>query len=256
MRRKIVAGNWKMNLTWDQAKPLLLGINRFANTHEHECKVIVCPPFPYLDNANAIFIGHTSVGSQNISQYESGAYTGEISAQILKSIGVHYSIVGHSERRQLFGETNEIVAEKVDMAVKHGIKTILCCGETLDERESGDYKQIVKEQLITAFKNVSDDDMKKQIIAYEPVWAIGTGLTASPQQAQDMHAFIRNEVIAKIYSPEVAEEVRILYGGSMKPGNAEDLISQPDIDGGLIGGASLNENDFAAIINAANRIDS
>ncbi len=255
MRRKIVAGNWKMNLTWDEAKQLLLGINRFVNTHQPHCKVIVCPPYPYLDRANDIFIGHASIGSQNISQYHNGAYTGEISAEILQSIGVHYSIVGHSERRKYFGETNEQVQAKVETAIKSGIKVILCVGETLEQRESGNYKKVVKEQVESAFQNISEEDMRRQIIAYEPVWAIGTGRTASPDQAQEMHAYIRNEILHNLFNDMVADEVRILYGGSMNPANADTLIEQPDIDGGLIGGASLKEGDFTSIINAANRLD-
>ncbi|MDG4945914.1 triose-phosphate isomerase [Weeksellaceae bacterium KMM 9713] len=253
MRRKIVAGNWKMNLSWDEAKSLLLGINNFVNRHKPESKVIVCPPFPFLDRANDIFIGHASVGAQNISEFENGAYTGEISGSILNSIGVHYTIVGHSERRKYFHETNEQIGEKVAMAIKKGIKTIVCCGETGEERESGNQNNVVKEQLDVALKNISPEDMVRQIIAYEPVWAIGTGQTASPSQAQEMHAFIRNEVLEPLFGADVANEVRILYGGSVNSGNADDLFSQPDIDGGLIGGASLKLDDFTSIIHAAER---
>lgn len=253
MRRKIVAGNWKMNLSWDEAKRLLLGINRYANTHKPCCKVIVCPPFVYLDKANDIFIGHASLGSQNISEHNNGAFTGEISGEILNSIGVHYTIVGHSERRSLFHETNEQVGLKVDKAIERGIKTIICCGETLEQREAGNHKDIVRAQLEAALKNVSSEDMERQIIAYEPVWAIGTGVTASPAQAQEMHEFIRRDVLEPKYGAIVEDKVRILYGGSVKPGNADDLFSQPDIDGGLVGGASLNLADFTSIINAACR---
>ena len=253
MRRKIVAGNWKMNLTWEEARTLLLGINNFVNRHKPPCKVIVCPPFPFLDRANDIFIGHASVGAQNISEFECGAYTGEISGAILNSIGVHYTIVGHSERRQMFHETNEQVGLKVDMAIKRGIKTIICCGETYDERHTNRQNKIVKEQLTAALKGIEDADMVRQIIAYEPVWAVGTGETASPQQAQEMHEFIRREVLENLFGAVVANQVCILYGGSVNSGNADDLFSQPDIDGGLIGGASLKLDDFTSIIHAACR---
>lgn len=253
MRRKVVAGNWKMNLSWDEAKSLLLGINSFVNRHKPLVKVIVCPPFPYLDRANDIFIGHASVGAQNISEYENGAYTGEISGDILNSIGVHYSIVGHSERRSLYHETNEQIGNKVRMAIKKGIKTIICCGESLEERQEGNEKNVVKEQLVAALKNISDEAMSRQIIAYEPVWAIGTGETASPIQAQEMHEFIRNEVLVELFNENVANAVRIIYGGSVNSGNSDELFSQPDIDGGLVGGASLKLDDFTSIIHAAGR---
>ncbi|MDO5654689.1 MAG: triose-phosphate isomerase [Flavobacteriaceae bacterium] len=254
MRRKIVAGNWKMNLSWEEAKTLLLGINRFANIHKRDCKVIICPPFVYLDRANDIFIGHASVGAQNISEYDNGAYTGEISGEILNSIGVHYTIVGHSERRQYFGETNEQVGRKVDKAIERNIKAIICCGETLEDRNAGRQKHVVKEQLTAALRNVNKEAMERQIIAYEPVWAVGTGQTASPAQAQEMHAFIRNEVLEPIFGAEVADNSSIIYGGSVKPGNAEDLFVQPDIDGALVGGASLSLEDFNSIIHAAQRL--
>lgn len=243
-----------MNMKWEDAKSLLLGINKFVNTHNPNCEVIVCPPYPYLDNATQIFSGKAEIGSQNISEYERGAYTGEISAEILKSFDVKYAIVGHSERRSIFHETNEQIGEKVQTAVKNGIKTIICCGETLEERKADKYKAVVKEQLDAALKHVSADDIAEQIIAYEPVWAIGTGETASPDQAQEMHQFIRREVLEPLYGVDLADKVRILYGGSVKPGNAEDLFGKPDIDGGLIGGASLKEEDFASIINAATRV--
>ena len=250
MRRKIVAGNWKMNLSWDEAKSLLLGINRFVNTHKPHCKVIVCPPYPYLDRANDIFIGHASVGAQNISEYENGAYTGEISAEILTSIGVHYTIVGHSERRQLFHETNEQIGQKAEAAIAKGIKTIICCGETLEQRRSNSQEKVVKEQLNAALKNISAENMERQIIAYEPVWAIGTGETASPSQAQEMHQFIRRDVLEPLFGNAVADRVRILYGGSVKPDNAKELFGQEDVDGGLVGGASLKVDSFMEIANS------
>lgn len=253
MRRKIVAGNWKMNLSWEEARTLLLGINNFVNRHKPPCKVIVCPPYPYLDRANDIFIGHASVGAQNISEFENGPYTGEISGSILNSIGVHYTIVGHSERRELYKETNEQVGRKVEMAINKNIKAIICCGERTEHRNAERHNQVVKEQLDAALKNINAEDMVRQIIAYEPVWAIGTGQTATPNQAQEMHEFIRKEVLTPLFDEEVANKVRILYGGSVNAGNADDLFSKPDIDGGLIGGASLKLEDFTSIIHAAVR---
>lgn len=253
MRRKIVAGNWKMNLSWEEARSLLLGINNFVNRHQPPCKVIVCPPYPYLDRANDIFIGHASVGAQNISEFENGPYTGEISGRILNSIGVHYTIVGHSERREFFNETNEQVGRKADMAIRENIKAIICCGEKIEHRNADTQNEIVKAQLDAALKNISKENMLRQIIAYEPVWAIGTGETASPGQAQEMHEFIRKEILEPRFDKEVANRVRILYGGSVNAGNADDLFSKPDIDGGLIGGASLKLQDFTSIIHAAVR---
>ncbi|MGI9527938.1 MAG: triose-phosphate isomerase [Weeksellaceae bacterium] len=255
MRTKIVAGNWKMNMKWQDAKELLLGINQYVSTHKPNCEVIVCPPAPYLDNATEIFSGKAEIGSQNISEYNKGAYTGEISAEILNSINVKYSIVGHSERRSIYKETNDQIGEKVKAAVDNNIKAIICCGETLEERNADNHKKVVKDQLDAALVHVSNDKIKEQIIAYEPVWAIGTGETASPEQAQEMHAYIRKEVLEPKYGADLANKVRILYGGSVKPGNAEELFAKPDIDGGLIGGASLKEEDFASIINAAARIE-
>lgn len=253
MRRKIVAGNWKMNLTWEEAKSLLLGINSFVNRHKPDTKVIVCPPFPFLDRANDIFIGHASVGAQNISEFDNGAFTGEISGSILNSIGVHYTIVGHSERRKYFHESNEQVGQKVKAAIAKGIKTIICVGETLEQREDDSYKDVIKAQVESALREVSNENIARQIIAYEPVWAIGTGQTASPSEAQEIHAFIRNEVLAPLCSEIIADKVRILYGGSVNSGNADSLFSQPDIDGGLIGGASLKLDEFTSIVHAAER---
>lgn len=253
MRKKIVAGNWKMNKTWADAKSLLMHINRYVNTHSPKCEVIVSPPYPYLDRASEIFMSHAQIASQNISEYTSGAYTGEISAEILNSINVKHAIVGHSERRSIFGETNEQIGKKVDTALANGITPIICCGETLEERKADKHQKIVSQQIEAALKNVSDEQMKNVVIAYEPVWAIGTGETASPAQAQEMHAHIR-QLVQSLYNEATAQSVRILYGGSVKPANAEDLFSQPDIDGGLVGGASLKEEDFSAIISAASRL--
>lgn len=242
-----------MNLTWEEAKRLLLRINSFVSTHKPSVEIIVAPSFPFLDRASEIFLSHAEIASQNISQYERGAYTGEISAEILKSIGVSCSIIGHSERRTLFNETPDIIAAKTKMAVKHRIKPIVCCGETLQERERGNHKSVVKNQIETALDGLTHENMEDLILAYEPVWAIGTGHVASPSQAQEMHKHIRN-IVGDMYGSEIASKIRILYGGSVKPGNAEDLFSQEDIDGGLIGGASLDERDFTAIISSAARL--
>lgn len=255
MRRQIVAGNWKMNKDLDSAKSLLLSINTFVSLHKPKCEIIVAPPYPYLDLATDIFSSHAEIASQNISEYDSGAYTGEVSAEILKSIDVHFAIIGHSERRSIFGETNEQISKKIDNALKNEIHPIICCGESLKERKENQHKDIVKKQILTALQNVSNEQMDTVILAYEPVWAIGTGETASPEQAQNMHEFIRTEIADK-YGEDTADKVRILYGGSVKPGNAKSLFTQPDIDGGLIGGASLNVDDFTSIMRASCRCSS
>ncbi|MGP2569592.1 triose-phosphate isomerase [Ornithobacterium rhinotracheale] len=247
MRKKIVAGNWKMNKNWAEAKELLLGVNNFVSSRNPKCEVIVAPPATYLLNAAEIFQSNAEISAQNVSEFEPGAYTGEISTDILNSIGVKYSIIGHSERRSIFGETNEQVGKKVDKALAANISPILCCGEVLEERKANKHVDVVSEQLKAALKNVKKEQMKDVIIAYEPVWAIGTGETATPEQAQEMHAEIR-ALLRSLFDQETSEAVRILYGGSVKPSNADELFSQPDIDGGLVGGASLNIEDFSALI--------
>ncbi|MGQ1943764.1 triose-phosphate isomerase [Ornithobacterium rhinotracheale] len=247
MRKKIVAGNWKMNKNWAEAKELLLGVNSFVSSRNPKCEVIVAPPATYLLNAAEIFQSNAEISAQNVSEFEPGAYTGEISTDILNSIGVKYSIIGHSERRSIFGETNEQIGKKVDKALAANISPILCCGEVLEERKANKYVDVVSEQLKAALKNVKKEQMKDVIIAYEPVWAIGTGETATPEQAQEMHAEIR-ALLRSLFDQETSEAVRILYGGSVKPSNADELFSQPDIDGGLVGGASLNIEDFSALI--------
>ncbi|MGQ1927885.1 triose-phosphate isomerase [Ornithobacterium rhinotracheale] len=247
MRKKIVAGNWKMNKNWAEAKELLLGVNSFVSSRNPKCEVIVAPPATYLLNAAEIFQSNAEISAQNVSEFEPGAYTGEISTDILNSIGVKYSIIGHSERRSIFGETNEQIGKKVDKALAANISPILCCGEVLEERKANKHVDVVSEQLKAALKNVKKEQMKDVIIAYEPVWAIGTGETATPEQAQEMHAEIR-ALLRSLFDQETSEAVRILYGGSVKPSNADELFSQPDIDGGLVGGASLNIEDFSALI--------
>ncbi|MGV4529766.1 triose-phosphate isomerase [Ornithobacterium rhinotracheale] len=247
MRKKIVAGNWKMNKNCADAKELLLGVNSFVSSRNPKCEVIVAPPATYLLNAAEIFQSNAEISAQNVSEFEPGAYTGEISTDILNSIGVKYSIIGHSERRSIFGETNEQIGKKVDKALAANISPILCCGEVLEERKANKHVDVVSEQLKAALKNVKKEQMKDVIIAYEPVWAIGTGETATPEQAQEMHAEIR-ALLRSLFDQETSEAVRILYGGSVKPSNADELFSQPDIDGGLVGGASLNIEDFSALI--------
>ena len=249
MRKHIVAGNWKMNCTFDEADELINGIMEKLEETElpRETQLIVCPPFPYLemttDYANDSYF---AVGAQNVSDQEKGAYTGEVSAAMLESMELDYCIVGHSERRGYYGETDKIVAAKVDKLLAHGLKPIVCVGEVLEEREAGKQLEVVKRQVEEGLFHLTPEQMMEVVIAYEPVWAIGTGKTATPEQAQEIHAHIRSLLTAK-YGKELADEISILYGGSCKPSNAKELFACPDIDGGLIGGASLKADDFIAI---------
>ncbi len=249
MRKHIVAGNWKMNCTFTEADELINGImEKLENTElPRETLLIVCPPFPYLemttDYANDSYF---LVGAQNVSDQEKGAYTGEVSAEMLESMELDYCIVGHSERRGYYGETDKIVAAKVDKLLAHGLKPIVCVGEVLEEREAGKQLEVVKRQVEEGLFHLTPEQMMEVVIAYEPVWAIGTGKTATPEQAQEIHAHIRSLLTAK-YGKELADEISILYGGSCKPSNAKELFACPDIDGGLIGGASLKADDFIAI---------
>ncbi len=250
MRTKIVAGNWKMNKTSDDAVALTKSIvEGLKNRSLGEDKaVIVCPPSIFLHAVNsASSDSNLKVGAQNCHQKDSGAYTGEISAPMLQSSGIQYVILGHSERRTYFGETDESVKEKVDNALAHDLKVIYCCGELLAVREAGTHFDLVQKQISTSLFHLSAEQLENVIIAYEPIWAIGTGVTASPAQAEEMHAHIRG-LIAKQYSQEVADATTILYGGSCKPTNAEALFSNPNVDGGLIGGASLKAESFLGII--------
>ena len=253
MRRKIVAGNWKMNLSFAEADDLLsLIIDNIENDPipEH-VDVIICPPALYLELATDMASGKSIfVGAQNVSEHESGAFTGEISAAMLQSVEVDYCIIGHSERRQYFHETDRELAVKTDMLLTHGIIPIYCCGELLDDREDDMHMDVVSTQLEEGLFHLAEDDFKKVVIAYEPVWAIGTGKTATPAQAQEMHAFIR-ALVAKKYSRQTADQCHILYGGSCNAANAAELFSQADVDGGLIGGASLKADDFTSIIRSA-----
>lgn len=255
MRKKIVAGNWKMNLDYTAGQSLFSEVLNIVNDEVlGEQEVVVCPPFIYLNSLAQLAKQNpkVSIGAQNCHQAESGAFTGEISASMIKSVGAEYVILGHSERRQYFGESDSLLAEKTNTVLKNGLKPIFCIGETLDERNGGKYFEIIKQQLNHGIFNLTAEDFSKVVLAYEPVWAIGTGLTASPEQAQEVHAFIRKEIGTK-YNAEVAENTTILYGGSCNPKNAAELFSQKDIDGGLIGGASLKSRDFVDIAKTFNK---
>ena len=249
MRKHIVAGNWKMNCTFSEADDLINAIMEQLEQKElpRDTQLIVCPPFPYLemttDYANDSYF---MVGAQNVSDQEKGAYTGEVSAAMLESMEIDYCIVGHSERRAYYGETNATVAAKVNQLLQHGIKPIVCVGEVLEEREAGKQFEVVKKQVEQGLFHLSADQLREVVIAYEPVWAIGTGKTATPDQAQEIHAHIRS-LLATKYGKEIANDISILYGGSCKPSNAKELFACPDIDGGLIGGASIKADDFMAI---------
>ncbi|MBQ7191142.1 MAG: triose-phosphate isomerase [Kiritimatiellae bacterium] len=249
MRTKIVAGNWKMNKLPSEAAALIDGIKDQVKDVQG-VEVVVCPPFTDLKDAAAAVKGsNVALGAQNVAWAESGAFTGEISAGMLKDLGVEYVIIGHSERRQYFGETDDTVNKRLKAALKAGLKPIVCVGEKLEEREAGQMPAVIEKQVKQGFADLSPEELAKIVIAYEPVWAIGTGKTATPKEAQEVHALIRN-LLAEIANAEVAASVRIQYGGSMKPENAKELMDQPDIDGGLIGGAALKADSFAAIVKA------
>lgn len=246
MRRNIVAGNWKMNLNHPDSTRLIDEIN--TREIDSDTELIVAPPSIYLSSFNKKQ-HHFSLSAQNIHFEENGAFTGEISAEMLSSLNINYAIVGHSERRSLFHETDEIIFKKVESLLKYKVTPIFCCGELKEEREEGRAFEVVSNQLNNLLIHLNEDQIKKVIIAYEPVWAIGTGLTASPEDAQKMHQHIRGS-IADQFSIETAENISILYGGSCKPENAKDIFSQDDIDGGLIGGASLDCKSFLSIANS------
>jgi triosephosphate isomerase len=253
MRQKIVAGNWKMNKTLEEANILASEIKGMvADEVKGDTKIIFCTPSPYLlPIKNLLGNGaRISIGAQNCSEHESGAYTGEVSAAMLKSMGIPYVILGHSERRQYFGEDGKLLAKKVDIALKHGLTPIFCCGEPLDVRESNGHEALVKKQVEESLFHLDDAGIRKVVIAYEPVWAIGTGKTATSQQAQDMHVVIRKHLAGK-YGANTANEISILYGGSVNAANAKELFGCPDVDGGLVGGASLKSREFTEIIKSA-----
>lgn len=247
MRQTIVAGNWKMNGSKESVSNLVTGI--LAEMPDVKSKVIVCAPFPYLSEVEAL-IAHSQLhlGAQDLNVNDSGAYTGEVSAAMIKDFGAKYVIVGHSERRTLYGESDEVVAEKVEVALNNGLTPLFCIGELLEERETGNTEAVVSRQVNAVIDRVGIKAFKNIIVAYEPVWAIGTGVTATPAQAQETHAAIRTLLAS--HDQNIAESVQILYGGSMNPGNAKELISCADIDGGLIGGASLKAQDFLQICKA------
>ena len=249
MRQKIVAGNWKMHKNAEETEDLLNELIDHLSDGS-DARVIVAPTFVNIASAvDHLEFTNIEVAAQNMHQAESGAFTGEISASMLKSVGVNIVILGHSERRAYFHETDALLAQKVDTALKNDLEVIFCFGEELKDRKSNEHFNVVESQLKNGLFHLPKDAWKNIVLAYEPVWAIGTGETASPEQAQEMHAFIR-ATIAKAYDAEVAEEVAILYGGSVKPNNAQEIFSKPDVDGGLIGGAALNSVDFFAIINS------
>jgi triosephosphate isomerase len=252
MREILVAGNWKMNGSTAANAALISGIVSGV-PQGSGFRLLVCPPFPYLAPVAEGLVGsNVALGAQNVSEHGAGAFTGETAASMLKDLGCEYVIVGHSERRAMYGETSAIVAAKFKAAQAAGLKPILCVGETLAERESGTTEKVIDEQLDAVLDSAGIGAFASAVIAYEPVWAIGTGMTATPEQAQDVHSHIRVRLAKQ--DANLATRVQILYGGSMKGENAAGLLSMPDIDGGLIGGASLKANDFLAIANAAARI--
>lgn len=248
MRKHIVAGNWKMNNGLIQTETLISELKQQTKTSNAE--VIIAPSFTNLWHAfQSTRLDDIEVSAQNMHFAENGAYTGEVSAGMLKSIGIKTVILGHSERRAYFNETDEDLAKKVDQALEHGLRVIFCFGEELADRKAGNEEVVVGNQIKNALFHLEASAFKNIVLAYEPVWAIGTGETASPEQAQDMHAFIRKTLESK-YGDNVADDMTILYGGSVKPANAKEIFSKPDVDGGLIGGASLKAEDFYAIVNA------
>jgi triosephosphate isomerase len=251
MRKNIVAGNWKMNNNLQEGIGLAKDLQTTLAGKTVNCDVVICTPFIHLASVAGINASEFAVGAQNCADKKSGAYTGEVSASMLASTGAKYVILGHSERRAYYGETNETLKEKVLLALENNLVPIFCIGEVLDEREAGKQNEVVESQIKESLFDLSAEDFGKLVLAYEPVWAIGTGKTATSQQAQEMHAFIRSIIAAK-YGQEVAENTSILYGGSANAGNAKELFSNPDVDGGLIGGASLKVDAFMPIIEAFN----
>ena len=249
MRKQIAAANWKMNLTLQQGELLVEELLKSTHDLNENQQAVFAVPFPYLVNVKKMLAGnnHVFVAAQNCYNKVSGAYTGEVSAEILKSIAVDYVVLGHSERREYFKESNEMLAEKINICIEYGLKPIFCCGEALEIREAGIQNSFVENQIKESLFHLSAEQLFGFVIAYEPIWAIGTGKTASSAQAQEIHAYIRS-VLASKYGNDVADSVSILYGGSVKAANAKEIFSQPDVDGGLVGGASLMAAEFAAII--------
>jgi len=251
MRKTIIAGNWKMFKTLEESAELIKQLKPLLSNLKSDVEVIVCPPFTSLAIAANLLKGSSiKLGAQNMSEHDEGAYTGEVSWKMLKSAGCEYVILGHSERRQYFGETNELINAKAKKAISSGLHPIICVGEKLEEREKGVTDQIISAQVRGCLTGISLDELKNVIIAYEPVWAIGTGKTATPVQAQEVHRNIRKQA-GQLYNWAIAEALVIQYGGSVKPDNAADLLAQDDIDGALVGGACLKAESFATIIGAA-----
>ncbi len=252
MRKKIIAGNWKMNKTFEEGMALVTEITgMLKDEYSGSAEVVIIPPFTHVNAISRMMADakNTTVGAQNCSNHASGAYTGEVSAAMLKSVGATYVIIGHSERRQYFFEQNAWLAQKVDAALANNLMPIYCCGETLEERESNKHFDVLKTQIREGLFHLSAEYFAKVVIAYEPVWAIGTGKTASTVQAQEVHAFIRS-LISEIYGESIAQQTTIQYGGSVKPDNAAELFAAPDIDGALVGGAALQSRSFVDIVKA------
>ena len=250
MRKKIVAGNWKMNKNLQEGVALAKELTEVVKNPN--CGVIICTPFIHLASvAEIVKDSAIELGAENCADKEKGAYTGEVSAEMVKSTGAQWVILGHSERREYYNETPEILKEKVQLALANGLKVLCCIGETLEEREANKQNEVVKAELAGSVFNLSAEEWKNIVIAYEPIWAIGTGKTATAEQAEEIHAYIRS-CVAEVYGQEVADDTTILYGGSCKASNAPELFAKPDIDGGLIGGASLKAADFKGIIDAWN----
>ncbi len=250
MRKKIVAGNWKMNMEFAEGLKFAESLNSYFNEKPSRAGVVLCTPFIHLAGVSEIVSsGKIACGAQNCSSESGGAFTGEVSCGMIKSTGADYVIIGHSERRTYYHEDDAMLNKKTRLAISTGLKVIFCCGEVLKERETGIHREVVKKQLEDGLFNLSEAEFRNVVIAYEPVWAIGTGLTATPDQAQEMHKFIR-DLVSERYGKETADDLTILYGGSCKPSNAAEIFSKPDVDGGLIGGASLKKDDFVAIVEA------
>ncbi len=251
MRKKVVAGNWKMNKDLDSSIALISEIKNLLASKSLNVEIIICPPFTSLDAANSL-IKNTQIklGAQNMYFEKSGAFTGEISPLMLKSVGCQYVILGHSERRTIFNESNQLINKKIKAAVENDLHPIFCIGETLEEREKGVTFKVIEAQVREGLEGLTAEELKNLVIAYEPVWAIGTGKTATPEQAREVHSFIR-KLIGELYSTEFAEKLIVQYGGSVKPENAAELMSQPDIDGALVGGACLKADSFIKIIESA-----
>jgi len=252
MRKVFVAGNWKMNLSLDEARALAEALRDAAGQRDN-IEVGIFPPFVFIADVAQIVRGtRISVGAQNMHFERSGAFTGEVSGPMLKEVGCKYAIIGHSERRHIFGESDSLINRKIKAALRDGLLPLFCIGERLEEREAGKTSEVLRRQVVEGLRDIPAESARSLVIAYEPVWAIGTGKTATPEQAEEAQAFVR-ELLADAYSREVAEEIRIQYGGSVKPGNAYEIMKQPDVDGALVGGASLKADSFLGIVEEAAR---